>query len=261
VRYPFFSFTIGIASMILIGCRVDAQHAAPPAAGGAASAESPGGTTGKVVETMNAAGYTYVHVDDGSKKIWAAAPQFAVAVGDKVAVPDGMEMRDFHSKTLERTFDLVYFVPAIQVVGGRTGEEQVAAAHGSAGHGAAGHGDAGHAAGTTAAAPALDLANIHKAEGGYTVAELFAKKADLAGKEVVLRGRVAKFTPQVMGKNWMHVRDGTGDAGTNDVSVATTATAAVGNMVLVRGKLTTDKDLGFGYHYDIIIEDATVAVE
>jgi hypothetical protein len=247
--------------MILIGYRVDAQHAAPPAAGGAANAESPGGTTGKVVETMSAGGYTYVEVDDGTKKIWAAAPQFAVAVGDKVAVPDGMEMRDFYSKTLERTFDLVYFVPAIQVVSGRPVEEQVAAAHGAAGHGAAGQSTAAHGAGMTAAAPALDLSNIHKAAGGYTVAELFAKKADLAGKEVAVRGRVAKFTPQVMGKNWMHMRDGTGDAGTNDVTVATTATAAVGNMVLVRGKLTTDKDLGFGYRYDIIIEDATVAVE
>ncbi len=251
MRYSLLSFTIGIAGMLLIGCRVDAAFAAPPAAGGAANAESPGGTTGEVVETMNSGGYTYVQVDDGTKKIWAAAPQFAVAVGDKVAVPDGMEMRDFYSKTLERTFDLVYFVSAIQVVGGRTAEEQVAAAHGTAGHGAA----------MTAAAPALDLSNIRKAEGGYTVAELFAKKADLAGKEVVVRGRVAKFTPEVMGKNWLHVRDGTGGAGTNDVTVATTATAAVGNMVLVRGKLTPDKDLGFGYRYDIIIEDATVAVE
>jgi hypothetical protein len=76
-----------------------------------------------------------------------------------------------------------------------------------------------------------------------------------------VRGRVVKFTAEVMGKNWLHLQDGTGSAGTNDLTVSTSGAAAVGNMVLVRGKLGTDKDLGFGYHYDVIIEDATVAVE
>jgi hypothetical protein len=93
------------------------------------------------------------------------------------------------------------------------------------------------------------------------VAELFANKAALAGKEVVVRGRVVKFTAAVMGKNWMHVQDGTGGTGTNDLTVSTSAAAAVGNMVLGRGTLGIDKDIGAGYHYEVIIEDATVAVE
>jgi hypothetical protein len=215
---------------------------------------------------MNAGGYTYVQVDDGSKKTWAAAPQFAVAVGNRVVVPNGMEMRDFYSKTLGRTFDVVYFVAGIQVVGGQVAKDPLAA-HGQAGHGAAensaeGHGAASHgAAGTSATPAAVDLSNIRKAEGGQTVTELFANQAALAGKEVVVRGRVVKFTPAVMGKNWMHVQDGTGSSGINDLTVSTSATAAVGNLVLVRGKLGADKDFGAGYKYDVIIEDATVAVE
>ena len=69
--------------------------------------------TGKVLETMNAGGYTYVKVDNGKEKIWAAAPQFEVKVGEKVTVPEGMPMKDYESKTLNRKFDVVYFVGAI----------------------------------------------------------------------------------------------------------------------------------------------------
>jgi len=212
------------------------------------SADPASGTTGKVVETMDAGEYTYVQVDDGSKKIWAAAPKFAVATGDIVVVPQGAPMQNFYSKTLQRSFEVVYFVGAIQVVGGQKAREHVAAVHGALGQNAA-------------AAPAVDLSNIAKADGGYTVAELFANRATLAGKDVTVRGRVTKFTPAIMGKNWMHVRDGSGQAGSNDLTVSTSATAAVGDTVLVRGTLHTDKDFGFGYRYDVIVEDARVATE
>ena len=272
-------FVCGITTMALATGWSDVHQAAAqthaPAAGtpsaqsasGAAHAASAAASVaGTVVETMNAGQYTYVQVDDGTKKIWAAAPQFAVAVGDKVVVPEGMPMREFHSQTLDKTFELVYFVSSIQVVGGAAANGKVAAAHGgaehsAAEHGATDHGAAGHGMVATTPAAAVDLSNIKKADGGQTVAELFAKKGTLVGKDVAVRGRVVKYTPAVMGKNWIHVQDGTGSAGTNDLTVSTSATAAVGNTVLVRGKLSADKDLGFGYKYDILIEDAAVAVE
>lgn len=264
MTHVFASLIVGTATMALLTSMPAVRQAAAqvhaPAAG-APSAEAAGGTvpgiTGKVVETMNAGNYTYVRVDDGSQKIWAAAPQFVVAVGDKVIVPDGMPMHNFYSKTLGRTFDLVSFVPGVQVVGSQAAQDQAA---GASDHGSTfAHPISGHGAATGAAA--VDLSNIKKAEGGETVAELFSKKAALVGKQVSVRGRVVKFTPAVMGKNWLHVQDGSGGAGTNDLTVSTSAAAAVGNTVLVRGKLSTDKDFGFGYKYDVLIEDATVAVE
>lgn len=242
----------------------------PPAAAQRVPAARPGhGTTGRVVETMSSGGYTYVQVDDGTKKIWAAAPQFAVAVGNQVSVPEGMPMQDFHSKTLDRTFDVVYFVPEIQVLGAQPAPAHGTGARGEAALGEAPHGMAAHGpipqdgihAGMAAAGAPVDLSNIRKADGGQTVAELYANKASLVGKDVAVRGRVVKYTPAVMGKNWVHLQDGTGSGGTNDLTVSTSSTAAVGNTVLVRGKLAADKDLGYGYHYDIIIEDAAVAVE
>ena len=109
--------------------------------------------------------------------------------------------------------------------------------------------------------PSVDLSGIEKAAGGYTVSELFAKRSDLAGREVSVRGKVVKFTGGVMGKNWIHLRDGSGGAESNDLTVTTDATATVGDTVLVRGKLATDRDLGYGYKYDVIVEDAQITVE
>jgi hypothetical protein len=125
VRHVFFRLILCTATMTLVSrASVAQQMGARPHAAAAhalpsadASGDTVAGITGKVVETMNAGNYTYVQVDDGSRKIWAAAPQFAVAVGDKVVVPDGMAMRDFHSKTLGRTFDLVSFVSGVEVAG------------------------------------------------------------------------------------------------------------------------------------------------
>ena len=108
----------------------------------------------------------------------------------------------------------------------------------------------------------VDLSGIAKADGGKTVAEVFAEKDQLAGQQVVLRGKVVKSNPGIMGKNWIHVRDGSGAEGTNDLTVTTTgAGASVGDTVLVKGPVSLNRDLGMGYVYDVIVEDAEVTVE
>ncbi len=116
----------------------------------------------------------------------------------------------------------------------------------------------------TPAAPteAVDLSGIAKADGGLTVAEVFAGKDQLAGQPVVVRGKVVKSNPGIMGKNWLHVRDGSGAEGTNDLTVTTAgAMPNVGDTVVVKGVLALNKDFGMGYQYDVIVEDAEVTVE
>jgi hypothetical protein len=213
------------------------------------------GKAGKVVETMNSGGYTYVQVDTGKEKIWVAAPECAVKVGDPVVVPQGLPMVNFHSSTLNRTFKLVYFVSAI----GRQGTP-AGLSTGSKGPSLPqmppGHPPAVIKAG-------VDFSGILKPRGGLTVSEVVTGKNGLAGKQVVLRGKVVKFMPRIMGKNWLHVQDGTGSLGTNDltVTVAPETVAKVGDTVLVKGVVTTDKDFGYGYKYAVILEDAQVTVE
>jgi len=220
-----------------------------PAAPAPATAAAPG-KTGKVLETMDAAGYTYIQVETGSETFWAAAPQFTVVVGDDVVVPDGMPMPDYHSKTLERTFDLVYFVPSV-MVGGMPPAGM-------------GQQPEGHPATSSAGKPAVeatdvDMSGIKAAD--QTVADLFAKKDELAGKPVAVRGKVVKFTTEIMGTNWAHIQDGTGAAGTNDLTVTTSEVVEKGATVVVTGTLVADKDFGYGYKYDVIIEDAKITVE
>jgi predicted small lipoprotein YifL len=108
----------------------------------------------------------------------------------------------------------------------------------------------------------IDLAGIAKAEGGKTVAEVYAEKDALAGTAVAVRGKVVKVNAGIMDKNWLHVRDGSGEEGTNDLTVTTAGDLPeLGATVLVSGNLATDKDFGMGYQYPVILEDAEVTVE
>ncbi len=210
-----------------------------------------GGFTGTVVETINSGGYTYVHVDTGSKKIWAATPVFKVKVGKAVVVPSGLPMHNFHSKTLKREFELVYFVGAIMSAGERGSLSQQPGM------------PEGHLPiGLSTSGSHVEIGRVEKAQGGKTVAEIITGKEALVGKEILVRGRVVKFSPKIMGKNWLHVQDGSGSEGTNDLTVTTdNAMVKVGDIVLITGVVSVDRDFGFGYKYSVIIEGAKLTVE
>jgi hypothetical protein len=108
----------------------------------------------------------------------------------------------------------------------------------------------------------VNLSGIAKADGGKTVAEVFAEKDQLAGQQVLIRGKVVKSNPGIMGKNWIHIRDGSGAEGTNDLTVTTAGAApGVGDLVLVKGPVSLNRDLGMGYVYDVIVEEAEVTIE
>jgi len=209
------------------------------------------GFQGTVLETMNSAGYTYVRIDTKGETIWAAAPETQVKVGDLVTIPDGMLMRNHQSKTLNRTFDAVYFVSTITVAGMKPPVPKPASDST----------DMVHGRNIVAAPSEINFSGISKPEGGKTVNEIYLQKDSLAGKQVLLRGKVVKFSPNIMGKNWMHIQDGTGEKGTNDITITTAIAAKVGDTVLVKGVLTTNKDFGLGYKYDVILEDAQVTLE
>lgn len=211
-----------------------------PAAAPMQAAPSAAGVTGTVAETMDAGGYTYLRLQTGSGEKWAAVTEAKVAVGSTVTITNASVMHNFTSPTLKRTFDEILF--------------------GSLG-------TAGGAAAATPAAPAAPAdvavrADIPRAEGeaGRTVAEVYAQRQALSGKKVAVRGQVVKYNDHIMNKNWVHLRDGSGSAATkdNDLTITTSQEAAVGDVVLVTGTLTTDKDFGAGYAYPAIVEDATV---
>lgn len=243
---------IGLVSAGLIGCKKDAARpdpapAAPPATAPAqpettASASPSGGT---VLETMDAGGYTYAKLDTGGAEIWVAGPTTALTVGQQITISGGSLMKAFHSQTLDRTFPEIYFVSAL-TAGGHAAAANPHAPP-AAPHGA-----------TPAPAAATDVGTIAPAKGGKKIAELFAEKDALNGKPVVVRGKVVKFNAGIMGRNWIHIQDGSGAAGTNDLTVTTAATATVGDVITASGTLATNRDFGGGYSYAVIVEDAAV---
>ncbi len=212
------------------------------------------GASGTVTETMNAAGYTYVQVDTGSEKFWAAAPLFSVNTGDNVIVPSGMAMTNYHSKSLDRDFPVVYFVEAVlnaSNVADDSADSQSPQL------------PPGHPPLTGQTAPQIDLSNITRADSGQTIAEIYSQKEQLAGNSVTVRGKVVKFSPQIMDTNWLHIQDGSGsrEDGSNDLTVTSNAQVKVGDTVVIKGNLTADKDFGFGYKYALIVEGAEVTLE
>lgn len=256
------------------------QPAAMPAESAAAGqpAAMPGTWQGTVAETMDSGGYTYVLLDTGAQKIWCASTQTTVAVGDKVTIPQGQMMVDFRSATLDRVFPEIYFTNAIWQQGSEPQGGGMPAGHPGMGgdpHGgmpaggdqAMGGGAMGGGMGGSPAGGGkliLDdqhVSGIQKAEGGYQVGEIWAKGDQLNGKAVKVRGRVVKFTPNIMGTNWVHIQDGSGSGDTVDLTVTTAEIVAVGDVIVAEGFLAVDKDFGAGYVYARIIEKATVTKE
>jgi hypothetical protein len=237
---------------------VDSAEAPQPAAKAPVSGEKNASPlqSGKVLEVLNASNYTYLRVDTGREKLWLAAPQTKIKSGEKVTFGAGLPMKNFQSKTLGRTFDTIYFVDQV----GREGDKPAAQRLSQAGGQSLpeGHPKISQNNGTAAK---MDFSRITKASGGKTIAEIYAQKTQLAGKKTAVRGKVVKYNAGIMGKNWIHLKDGTGAEGSNDLAVTTKTEAKVGDTVLVRGNVATDKDYGYGYKYPVIIEDAEVTVE
>jgi hypothetical protein len=238
-----------VLATVIAGCGTKASEqaaapAAPPAQPAAAEpAAAPIGESisGKVLEHIPAPPYVYLRLQTAKGEIWAAVSDAPVEVGAEVTVYQSMKMEAFASKTLGRTFEEIYF-----------GSLTAPGAPVSAGN--------PHAAVAQPTATAVD--KVEKASGAdaRSVEETWSEGAALAGKTVTVRGKVVKYNPGVMGKNWIHIQDGSGDAakGTNDLTVTSMDEVAKGDIITITGTVSVDKDFGAGYRYPIIVEEAKV---
>lgn len=200
----------------------------------------------EVMETMDSGGYTYAKVSEGQQQYWIAGPRTTIQAGDTISFTEQMSMPGFHSSTLNRSFDKLLFVSGITA-----GSATLPAMTESL-----------HAEMTRSSAAGVAVGDISKAEGGYTVAELFDAAEELNGKPVTVHGRVVKVSNGIMNSNWVHLQDGSGAAGSNDVIFrAKTATAKVGDTLVAQGTLVTNQDFGYGYQYPVLVEDASFTLD
>ncbi len=220
---------------------------------------------GRVKETMNAGAYTYILLASDHGETWAAARVFQVDVGDEVEIAGLAPMKNFKSSSLKRTFESIQFAGAARVVGDDgAAEPGLPPGHALVEGLPPGHmpiGGAGAAATPTGSAT-VNPGKVEVLSDGITVAHLFENRANLSGKVVRFRGRVVKANRGILGSNWLHIQDGTGTPGTNDITVTSkTGYAAKGSLVVIEGTLGLYRDFGAGYTYDVIVESATVTVE
>lgn len=217
-----------------------------PAAPAAPSTAANGLVSGAVVETMDSGGYTYARVDVNGEPLWAAGPTTPMAVGDTISFSTLIPMQNFHSNTMNRDFPVLYFIDSF-----------ITANASNSGHAPTQTNDAMPAAPSVAAVN-VPVEKIEKVADGYTIAEILAQRNELTGKPIKVRGQVTKVVSGIMGKNWVHISDSSGN---DDFIVTTSGTASNGQVIVAEGNLALNRDFGYGYKYDILMEDATVTAE
>ncbi|MES9871251.1 MAG: hypothetical protein ABW090_08465 [Sedimenticola sp.] len=201
--------------------------------------------TAKVLETMSSAGYTYIRVEEEGKAFWIALPQTQVSVGEEISFYEQMLMENFTSRSLNRTFDRILFVEAINK-GAELPTQAVAKT-------------------SPNKEPPKQPVEMEKPKelgtpvGSFTVKEVFEKKDELVGKVIEVKGKTSKLSLQIMGRDWVHIEDGTGtkqDKNNKLIFRTSQGGIAVGDEVVAKGVLYLNKDFGYGYFYPVIVEDA-----
>ncbi len=201
--------------------------------------------SGVVKEVIQTSNYTYCFVADDKDGYWIAVAKMNINVSQNLYFNQGLEMIDFHSKELDRTFASVFFVQkASTEPNSNTGQQQMAQQQMS----------------QKPMKPEIVKKdyNVDKADGGITISELYANKEKYAGKKVKIRGKVTKFNSAIMGKNWAHIQDGTDYDGNFDLTVTTAESVNKDAVVTFEGIIAIDKDFGAGYSYSVIMEDAHI---
>ena len=191
-------------------------------------------------DVIQTSGYTYLLLKEGDKENWAAVSRFEAEKGKTYYYNQSMEMSNFKSKELNRTFESILFIqdfsdqpikpkplPALTTKG-RQNMEQVGGI------------------------------KVEPISGGLKLSDIFANPSNYNGKKVKVSGQVIKFSPEIMQKNWVHLQDGTEANGSFDLTVTTLDTVVAGSTVSFEGVVTLNKDFGYGYKYDVILEEAKV---
>ena len=208
---------------------------------------------GIVQDVIHVREYSYILVlEDGQEK-WLAAPITNVQKGGSYYYNKTMEMQNFESKELNKTFETIYFIEKISAT-----EEDVKSPLTANPHPSMLPNQ--QTATTEAAKPVIDKkdVNVAASEGTISIAELFKNRETYNNTVVRLRAEVTKYNPAIMNVNWLHMQDGTEYNGEFDLTVTTAATVQIGDVITIEGKVALNKDFGAGYIYNIIIENAAI---
>jgi hypothetical protein len=195
----------------------------------------------EIKEVIQTSGYTYMNVSENSAYRWVAATKMEAKPGEKYYYDGALQMNNFHSKELDRTFETIYFLNKVSSIPFSM-QEKI----NSMGSSHSGNSDSKQKSNVV----------LRKENGEITIAQVFEKQSELENKEVTIRGIVVKVNKQVMGKNWIHLQDGTDNNGSFDLTITSQDLPEKGDEATFKGTIILKKDFGAGYYYDVIMEDA-----
>ena len=201
-------------------------------------------------ESINTNAYTYVRVSEADKEQWVAIPKTDIKIGNTYYYQGGMVMNNFESKELKRTFASVVFLEGLSDDKDKVVTKPTVPMQNQAN-------DNKHTNVNATNVAKID-SKIKPAKGGISIGDLFAKKDHYSGEKVKITGQVTKFSPEIMKKNWIHLQDGTENDGKFDLTVTTNVLVKVGDTITLEGKIALDKDFGYGYAYEVLMEDAVI---
>jgi hypothetical protein len=196
----------------------------------------------QLVEALQTNNYTYLLVKEKGQEMWLAVPKMEAEIGSTYYYKGGMEMSDFQSKELDRVFESIWFLGGVFTTPDLGVKQDVPATTHSA----------------MVKKDAKMEITVETVEGGISIGDLFANMEKYDGKVIKVSGQVTKFNAEIMGKNWIHIQDGTDHNGLFDLTITTTLEFEIGATVNLEGKIALNKDFGYGYKYDIILEEAVL---
>lgn len=186
--------------------------------------------TAKILETFPSAGYTYMKVQENQKDYWIAMTQRDVKVGQKISFTEQSWMKDFHSKTLNKNFDLILFASDIET------PQRV----------------------NLVKMKTNIMNSEYKEKNTITVAELFSNPDKYVSKTITIKGVVTKISEGIMKRNWVHLSDGSRFNNADDIVFTTTQEMPnIGTVIYATGIVEKDIDFGFGYFYKVIVQNST----
>jgi hypothetical protein len=207
--------------------------------------------TVKVIEVEQVEAYTYLLVKGKGPEYWVAVPSMDAGPGETYHYQGGLWMENFHSKELDRTFDKVLFIDAIfpEEPGKEQANLKMPASHGAMGGDLSGVGNK----------KPIERSDVEivTVEGTVSIGDLYADPKSYEGKSIKVAGEVTKYNPAIMELNWVHLQDGTEFDGKFDLTATSTEVFEVGSRVILEGILALDRDFGYGYTYEILLEEAT----
>ncbi len=193
----------------------------------------------EVADFAQTPNYTYIKASENGNEYWIAVTKMQPEKGQTLYFSKSMEMKNFKSDALNRTFESVLFV---QDISQTPPSSQKPVSH------------------PQVFSQTKQDVKIDPLKGGKTIEQIYDQRSDLNGETVKVKGKVVKFNPHIMGRNWIHIQDGTGSNNNFDLMITSADSVKAGDVVVVEGTVEIDQDFGAGYSYPVLLSNASIKV-